>query len=314
MSRYVLIDFQHLAYKTMNLPPLTSNVMIHDQLTTVNTTIPNYTIKDVYRMSGKGDYFTAVCLEGGSSRRQKHFAEQNGKTGAYKETRKRGGGVFYEGINMSIQLLHKGGVSCYRVEGVEADDCIASLVKQIKLVDKVTPIDIITGDSDMLPLVDDQVSVYMRGTRTSAVRGCPELKSYYQVTPETWEEYLSYTSAYQGYYIPFNSMLLFKMIRGDKTDNVEGATRGYGKVKYTDLMIEMVEDGVDFENIFRYDKEFDEDMRGVLAVYFDEETLDKMKYIFEGIRPEYKHLAIPKQIEIGTLQPQLSILKINLVR
>src|SRR5690606_27680880 len=129
---------------------------------------------------------------------------------------------------------------------------IISMVQKIKSIDKETPIDIITGDSDLLALVDDQVSVYMRGNRQHAEPNCPEHRLYFQVTPETWEEYLSYSSAYRDYYIPFNSMLLFKMIRGDKTDNITGACKGYGGKTYSELMYQMEEDEVDFKNIFRY--------------------------------------------------------------
>ena len=120
------------------------------------------------------------------------------------------------------------------------------MVQRIKEEDTKTPIDIITNDSDLLPLVDEQVSVYIRGTRQFSEEGCPEHRLYFQVTPRTWDEYLSYASAYRGFKIPYNSMLLFKLIRGDKSDNIPVGVEGYGGVKFAKLVEEM-EDAVFFK-------------------------------------------------------------------
>lgn len=349
LSRYVIIDYMHLTHRCIQAEPLSATVNIGGELRVVDTTIPNYTIKNVFRYSGQGRFFTAVCLEGGNSERKKYFAGQQGTASkdGYKGTRDNNKGSFYEGVNLAVNLMHNGQVSLYRMEGLEADDCIASLVQKIKLVDQITPIDIITNDSDLLPLVDDQVSVYMRGNRQHAEPNCPEHRLYYQVTPETWEEYLSYTSAYRNYLIPYNSMLLFKLIRGDKADNITGAVKGFGGVKYSNLMQQMINDGVDFPNIFRYGVDFDKVMRPVLENYFqgniagvaltpemrnlfkdterdavDEEyrndnsitIVDYMKYIYKGISPIYKNLAVPKQIEPGYLQAALNPVKINIIK
>ena len=315
MKRYVLIDYMHLAYKTMAVPPLSTTVSINGQPRTVDTTVPAYTIKNVFYMGGKGAFSTGVFLEGGgASKRKAYFAKQPGKVGTdgYKGSRKKESGAFYEGVNLAVNLMINGQVSLYRYEGLEADDLIASAVRKIKAVDPITPIDIITGDADLLPLVDEQVSVYMKGTRQFAEPGCPERRLYFQVTPRTWNEYLSYTSAYRDYFIPYNSMLLFKMIRGDKTDDIIGACKGYGAVTYSNLMDEMVEDEVDFENIFRYGVDFDEVMRPVLLDYFTLEQVEHMKFIYEGMNPHYLNVDVPKQMEIGLLQKALLPLHINL--
>lgn len=320
-KRYVIIDYQHLAYRCMVMPELSTTVNINGQMQVVTTTIPSGTIKNIFSYSGRGAFYTAVCFEGSNQWRRDYFSKQPGAkpsvtkgSAGYKSGRQRQGGMFYEGIDLSIRLLHRGQVSLYRSADHEADDCIAALVAKIKSVDDLTPIDIITGDSDMLPLVDDQVSVYMRGSRTFAEEGCPERHLYYQVTPDTWDDYLANTSAYKGYLIPYNSMLLFKMIRGDKTDEVNGATKGYGAVKYSQLMEEMIMDRVEFDRIFRYDVDFDTTIRPTLINYFDEDTVAHMKFIFEGIKPRLLNLEVPKQIDVGILQAALQPVKINLIR
>lgn len=315
--RYVLIDYMHLAHRCIVAEPLSTTVMINNELQVVDTTIPNYTIKNIFSYAGRGLFHTGVFFEGGSDFRKKHFAQDGSGDGTgYKGDRSQQKGSFYTGINLAIQLMAQGKVSLFRVGGYEADDLIYNMILAIKKVDTTTPIDIITNDSDLLPLVDEQVSVYIRGTREYNEDGCPNRRLYYQVTPRSWDEYLSYTSAYKNYRIPYNSMLLFKMIRGDKSDNVAGACKGYGGKKYTALMEKMIEDGVDFPNVFRYGNDFDEIMKPVLEKYFTEEEVSKMKFIYAGIGlrklPEGQSLALPKQIDKGYLQQSLDFCKINL--
>lgn len=311
--RYVLVDYMHIAHRTIAMPPLSASVMINNVLEVVDTTIPSMTIKNIYNLSNRGRYAVGVCLEGGgASVRKEKFQQLNWQDVEYKSGRKSGQSAFFQGINLAVSLMHQGGVSLYKQEGLEADDCIANLILKLKAIDKETPIDVITNDADLLPFVDEQVSVYMRGTRQFAEEDCPEHSKYYQVTPRTWEEYLSYSSAYQGYNIPYNSMLLFKMIRGDKSDSFKGAVTGYGKVKYSALMAQMIEDDVLFEEVFRYENDFDRDIKPVLLDYFTEEEVQRMRDIFYIIRPFGANLGVPKQIIHGNLQQVLVPLQINL--
>ena len=313
-ARYVLIDFNHLAHRCMMIDPLTTTVALNGVPTVVDTTIPTTTIKNVYNYGGRGANYTAVCLEGGNNARKKYFAENSptGEATAYKDGRKKNSRLL-SGLNLAVELMHEGNVSLYRQEGFEADDCIYSLVQKIKSIDTTTPIDIITNDADMLPLVDYQVSVYMRGSRQFAKEGCPEHRLYYQVTPDTWEDYLSYTSAYKNFTIPYNSMLLFKLIRGDKSDNIPPSVKGFGGVKYSNLMHQMTYDGVDFDDVFRYGVDFDEVLLPVLKEYFpDEKVLNHMRFIYNGINLRYTNLVPPKQIQAGLLQSSLLKLNINL--
>lgn len=315
--RYVLIDYMHLAHRCIVAEPLSVTVPMNGEIQVVDTTIPNYTIKNIFSYGGRGLFHTGVFFEGGSDFRKRHFSQDGSGDGSgYKGDRSQHKGSFYTGINLTIQLLIQGKVSLYRATGYEADDLIYNMILRIKEEDKTTPIDVITNDSDLLPLVDEQVSVYIRGTREFNEDGCPTRRLYYQVTPRTWDEYLSYTSAYKNFVIPYNSMLLFKMIRGDKSDNVAGACKGYGGKKYSELMGQMQLDKVDFPNVFRYGNNFDDIMSPVLSKYFKEDEVSKMKFIYEGIGlrklPEGQKLSLPKQIEKGYLQQSLDFVKINL--
>ena len=123
----------------------------------------------------------------------------------------------------------------------------------------------------------------MKGTRTFAFPNSPEYKGYYQVTPHSWDAYLKSTSAYKDYLMPYNSMLLFKLMKGDKTDNIPATTKGYGGKGYSALMQKMLNDGVDFPNVFRYGVDFDETIKPVLEKYFDADIVGRMKWTYGGM-------------------------------
>lgn len=315
--RYVLVDYMHLVHKCFVAEPLSTTVMMNGELQNIDTTIPNYTIKWIFKYAGYGMFHTGVFLEGGSDYRKSYFSQKGSEDGSgYKGDRAAKSGSIYTGANLATQLMIQGKVSLYRAQGYEADDLIYNMIQKIKETDKTTPIDVITNDSDLLPLVDDQVSVYIRAVRTGFEAGCPERHLYYQVTPRTWDEFLSYTSAYKKFKIPYNSMLLYKMIRGDKSDNVAAAVKGYGGKKYTELMEKMLEDKVDFPTVFRYGNDFDLTIKPVLDQYFKPEEVERMKFIYNGIclrkLPEGTSLSLPKQIDKGYLQQALEVLKIKL--
>lgn len=281
-TRYILIDFAHIAYKFFyGAQSLSSVVNINGVPTEIDTTIAYGTIRVLNRYGEMGKHYIGICYEGGSKFRKDYFSGTSSE--GYKGTRKSMDNRMKNAIDVSIDLLAKVGAAQYRKLGYEADDMIYNIVKRIKEVDTFTPIDIITGDADMLPLVDDQVSVYMKGTRTFAFPNSPEYRGYYQVTPNSWESYLKSTSAYKDYLIPYNSMLLFKLMKGDKSDNIPATTRGYGGKGYSTLMQKMLNDGVDFPNIFRYGVDFNTVTRPVLEKYFDVATVDKMAWTYGGM-------------------------------
>lgn len=323
--RFVLVDYLHLAYKCYNMPTMSANIVLDGVQRVVDTVIPTITCKDVWRFSACGKYPTGVFMEGGSCVRQLYFQAVNefkeaylAKKGivsapdavaqlGYKGDRKGLSNSQRTGVTLTTELLVRGQNSVYQVSGFEADDLIWTMVQQIKAQYPDAQIDIITCDMDMLPLVDDKVSVYMRGNRTYGVPLCGsqycmldketceayakdechvrrEFNNYYQVTPETWDDFISYRSAFKGVKMPYNAMYLYKMIRGDTSDNVGPAVKGYGPKKMNALFDKMQEDGVDIAKTFRYETPW-ADMEAVLKNYFNEEELLFIKLNAEGIRP-----------------------------
>lgn len=313
--RYVIIDYMHLAHRSKYAQPLSAKVNVNGMPTEIDTTIPNYTIKNIVRYSDLGANKVAVCFEGGETYRKAYFGGGSDKGDGYKGGRVGQNTDFYAGCDLTLRVLLAGGVSCYRKAGFEADDLVASLVASIKLTDTKTPIDVVTNDADLLPLVDEQVSVYKRASLEYYEQGCPRLAKYYQVTPRSYSAFLETTSDFKGFYMPYNTMLLNKMLRGDPSDNIQASVKGYGKVKFSALVQQMEADGVDFGQVFRYENDFDTVIAPILLNYFSEDDVMKMKFIFNGIRLQVNTDLTPMQIlNVGKLQSAVLPLRINLVR
>ena len=319
--RYIIVDYMHRVYKTMNCKPLSCAVNFNGEMLRVDTTIPNYTIKSIFNFSGKGSYPTVVCLEGGCPSRVNYFSSINPtgkKADGYKDGRGRLSGVMRDGMNLAVGCMQDGNVACAREIGYEADDYVYSVVMALKEAGVKDPIDVFTNDRDMLPLVDDQVSVYINNPRQFNEETSPKITGYFQVTPRSWDTYVYYASEYKGYDIPYNSVLLYKMIKGDKADNINYGIKGYGGVKFSSVIKRMREDGCAFESIFRYGLDFDKHIAPVLKNYFTDDEIASMKFIYNGINlmrvqtADGSPIVMPKMIDIGTLSKTLLRFNIHL--
>lgn len=332
MLRFELVDYLPLVYKCMAAPPLSSVVTIDGEQKTVNTVIPNFTCKDIWRFSGNGNHPTGVFFEGGAPLRRAYFNAvdnykawlQGVKDGTidgnvvpepmsadqpdnYKAGRTGLNNMQKYGIRLAEDRLVAGQISCYKVPGYEADDLIWTAYSQLRKKYPDAQIDIFTGDMDMLPMCDEKTSIYMRGNRTWAEPMCSseyctgtcdtcakykddsckirrEFKNYFQVTPTTWDEFISYRSAFKGFNIPYNSVYLFKMLRGDTSDNVPMVEKGWGAKKWNAVIDKMIADGIRFDLLFRYDTPWSA-VQPVLLNYFSPEVVALMSFNAEGIRP-----------------------------
>lgn len=306
--RYVLIDYMPLVYKySVVNKPMTYTREWQGNIKTFDTTIPACTIKHIVRCGGFGDYKVAVCFDGGSDFRKQHFANCTALNSnsteplEYKGGRKKLYGSLREGAELSVNLLYYGGVSCYRKSGYEADDWLYTLVCELKEHGITDPIDIITVDRDLLPLVDEQVSVYIDSKRQFNDIGSPTIKGYFQVTPRSMEQFCALSSAYKDYKLPYNSILLYKIIKGDKSDNIPMAVKGYGGKAFTKLVDRMITDGVQFDKVFRYGKDFKTELAPVLSRYFDTDALARISEVYTGLN---LRRVVPENGECFTVMPE----------
>lgn len=258
--RVMIIDFMHLAYKYAygGARQLTATLKINGVPTIVDTTLPAYIIKGIDRWSHGGFYPTVVCFDGaGCSKHRKayfnSFAEQDAEVSGYKGTREIQDSRFYEGINLTMNYLLKGGVCCLKADGYEADDLIKAAVDKAKeTYGKDMPIDIVTGDADLVPLVDEQVSVFLQSRKmTWAVDKDCEKLHYMQITPDNYQEYMEGLTAFKNLSVPYNTVLLAKCLRGDKSDNVKGYPK-FTPTKYNNLITQLEQDGYNLGELCRY--------------------------------------------------------------
>lgn len=336
--RVVIVDVAHLFYKYAfgGAPPLSASILVDGVPQIVDTTLPTYVIKQIHRWSYFGAYPTVVCFDGKGSTasRKAYFLKNSAGSGSpvnYKEGRKFQDKRFYEGINITGNLLSAGGVLILKKDGFEADDLIKVTVDRAKIQYPGVPIDVITGDTDLVPLVDDQVSVFLTSRKTTwAERPELEKRGYVQITPINYQSYIEGLSDNKKLFLPYNTLLLKKLLRGDKTDEIPGYPK-FTPTKFNNLVGSLVEDGYDLGDIFRYDahikrvvyrgigteippEELDsvpEDQReyryddppaltkmcDILSGYLDDDIIQHIRFVYRGINLNAAYLDLPTQLQ-----------------
>lgn len=315
--RVQIIDVSHLFYKAMygGMPPLTATLSGGE---VINTTIPTFVIKAVNNWSRGGFNPTVVCFDSrGCTRcRKAYFVSSSGEEqNAYKGGRNSENNQFYDSINATMNLLYQGGVCCLVGDNYEADDLVKAAVDKAKKTFPELPIDVITGDADLVPLVDNQVSVFLTSRKTTFANSKElEKRGYVQLTPSNMQDYMEGLSEFKNLLVPYNTVLLKKLLRGDKSDGVAGYPKFFPR-KYNDLITQMQADGVDLGTLCRYDAptevilyndtnepvpagtpldkntmhiRFGEppaltNLKEVLSRYLDEDIVKHVEYVYNGI-------------------------------
>jgi DNA polymerase I-like protein with 3'-5' exonuclease and polymerase domains len=134
----------------------------------------------------------------------------------YKATRQKMPEELAGQIERMYQVVETLEMPIYTCEGFEADDVIGTLSLQIRNTPGQEVI-ILTGDQDIIQLVDDCVSVYTPG-------GFPKQPVMY--TPEKVRERYGFNP---------DQMVDYKALRGDPSDNIPGVP-GIGEVTATKLI------------------------------------------------------------------------------
>jgi len=127
----------------------------------------------------------------------------------YKATRVKQADELYEQFPIVKRVVEAFNIPIYEKEGYEADDVIATLVKD-KAVEKIQSV-IVTGDLDTLQLVDENTEVYTmrKGIADSFTYDVAEVKRRFDgLTP--------------------GQMVDYKALRGDPSDNIPGV-KGIGE-------------------------------------------------------------------------------------
>ena len=262
-KRVVIVDFNHQVHTYFHSNHrLSAPIIVNGKVVEKDTTIQNGCIKNVHRWSNHGTNPMAICFDRPVPARkafwQSVFPEMSlGSGKEYKGNREKMPDAMFEGISDCEKLLRMAGVSCFAYKNYEADDLVFACVQRAKEKYPDLPIDVITNDADLLPLVDERVSVFLRSRKlTWAEDKSIEKAHYVQVTKKNFETVVGDLSAYRGFYLPYNTILLHKLLRGDSSDNFvrKEISRKFPKTKFNDMMLRMVEDNRNVDDIFKYGK------------------------------------------------------------
>lgn len=259
-KRVVIVDYNHLAHTYLNSGyKATKTVVIDGVPKEIDTTIQSGTIKAIHRWSKGGSNPTAVCFDSPVPARKAYFAKTFGMAvegdKAYKAGRAPMRQDMMEAITMVQEILASAGVSVFKGDNYEADDLVFACIQRAKEDYPGMPIDVITNDADLLPLVDETVSVFLRSkVMTWAESKDIEKAHYVQVTPANYQDVIQNLSAYRKFLIPYNSILLHKILRGDSSDNIESVKKLFPPKKYNAIIEELIDNDVSLSKLFRYGK------------------------------------------------------------
>lgn len=158
----------------------------------------------------KPDYLVACRDLPGGTFRHEQFAE-------YKGTRAETDSDLVSQLQKATEVFEAFGVPVYCSPGFEADDCLGTIVAQMRDRDDVDIV-IATGDMDTLQLVGDGVSVYTfgRGMSETITYDTNRVRERYGFGPE--------------------HVIDYKALRGDPSDNIPGV-KGIGEKTATDMIV-----------------------------------------------------------------------------
>lgn len=260
--RVQIVDYNHMAHTYMNSKyRLSKTLCIDGESKLIDTTVQSGTIKAIHRWSNGGSNPTAVCFDSPVPARKAYFAKNfdmpvEGDKG-YKGGRSRMPQEMFDAIGMTKDILVSAGVSCFKGNGYEADDLVFACINAAKQAYPGMPIDVITNDADLLPLVDDTVSVFLRSKKQTWAES-PDIEKlhYVQVTPDNYQEVVEDRSDFRKFLVPYNSILLYKLLRGDTSDNIRAKeiSKKFPPTKYNELVDRLYTDGKDLSSLFRYGK------------------------------------------------------------
>jgi DNA polymerase I len=152
--------------------------------------------------------YLAVAFDTGRTFRDEIYPE-------YKGTREKMPDDLHIQITRVRQLVDAFNIPRIEIEGFEADDVLGSLAK--KAADKGLGVKIITGDRDLLQLVDDRIIVNLPGKTLSEAKDyrAEDVEAYIGVGPK--------------------QIVDFKALVGDKSDNIPGVA-GVGEKTAINLL------------------------------------------------------------------------------
>jgi DNA polymerase-1 len=205
IKKLVLLDSHAIIHRAYHaLPDFTSS---KDEPTGALYGLTTMLLRSVADL--KPDYIVATRDLHGKTHRHEVYEE-------YKATRAKIDDALIVQLNRAEEVFKAFGIPVYDAAGYEADDIVGTIAKQVEKQKDLSVI-VVTGDKDLLQLVNDQVKVFRQLT------GITNMKFYDE---EAVREQFG-----------FGPLLVpdFKGIVGDPSDNIKGVP-GVGEVSATKLI------------------------------------------------------------------------------
>jgi len=190
-----LLDGHALAYRTFFALTAGSSDRLQTQSGEPTAGIFGFSSVLMRLLEKERPEYLAVTFDGGHSFRDQVYA-------GYKATRAKMPDDLRTQMSRIRQLIDAFKFPRIELDGYEADDILGSLAKQA--VEKGFGVKIITGDRDLLQLVDERIIVNLAGSKLS------EAKDY---LPKDVFEYLG---------VRPDQVVDYKALVGDKSDNIPG--------------------------------------------------------------------------------------------
>ena len=326
--RIVIVDFNHMAHTYFHTKfRLSVRKQVGGTVIEKDTTVQSGVLKCINRWSDGGRNIMVVCFDRPVPARKAYFmnkfsdpeADIETRQGAYKGGRPAMPDMLYEAMQDCQSILEKAGCTCLFEHNYEADDLVMATIVKAKKEFPGVPIDVITNDADLVPLVDDVVSVFLRSRVTTyAEIKALEKAHYVQITPKNYQEVLEGLSSFKDFLVPYNTVLLHKLLRGDSADNIQGIKKLFPPRKYNEMIQGMLSEE-DLGEAFRYQPvvrrlvniETGEELPGQENVRNEEDLYTLVRLMTPEDRKKYaiKPMGVPELDRLCELVKKYAILK-----
>ena len=217
MDKFIIIDASAVLYRAWHaIPPLKNS-----QGKTINAVygFTSLLLRILYK--DKPDYLAVAFDTKAPTFRHKKYKE-------YKANRVPQPPEFYKQIPLAKSILESFDLKSFSQNGLEADDLIGALNNTKKEINNLSA-RIITGDLDLLQLVDDKTEVYFlqQGLNQNRIYNSSEVIERFGVSPE--------------------QIIDLKALVGDPSDNISGLMN-VGPQTASKLIQELG----NIENIYQY--------------------------------------------------------------
>ena len=195
-----------------------------------------FTMKDLFAilsLAKQAEADVVICMDSKSDRKEENSDYKANRVGLKDRD--------IEALNNIEYVIRHSGLPVMKEDGYEADDLVASIVRN--RADEYDNIIIYTPDADLSVLISDKVSLCRYKSVYS--KKATFLNAHKLITRENMSETFSEELKTD---LPFNAMILYKCTVGDPSDGIKGI-QGFGPAAFRKMIANMRSCGINFETL-----------------------------------------------------------------